>query len=150
MNEHKKAFENAERAARTARTLAVKTAKAALNAAIKAAYAAPCRQPARRQYSCERKVPCAILAPAASNPVERAWNDYDAKLDAIWEAYGTAVQNAMRAYEKAYAGEVVPQEQPAQASVPQRSIRPVPATITTSIFHAPVSFPASGRKLQAI
>jgi hypothetical protein len=67
MSEHKRAFENTVSAARSARVMAVKAAKLALNATIKTAY---------------------------KEAVERAWEVYDSRLMEIWSAYEEAMQRS--------------------------------------------------------
>lgn len=78
MPKHLRAFEDAASAARNARTIAVKAAKEALNTMIVAAQV---------------------------EAVERAWTQYDVKINQIWEAYYGAMGQAQSMLDEARQGE---------------------------------------------
>ncbi len=134
MNEQQNAFENIVREARLARTLAVKAAKADLNAAIRAAYGALRRQLACSPQSGGETVHRASVAGAIDDAIELAWKTYNSRLMGIWELYGTAIQKAQDGLRKSRPSEPVSQAPRDISPVPLRNRKPATAAITTSIF----------------
>jgi hypothetical protein len=150
MNEHERAFESAVKDARIARTLAVKAAKAALNAAIRTAYIAPRRQLMHRPHFLEGMALRAGLSCAIGNAIEHAWKMYDSRIVDIWEIYGAAIHTARNARDEKHVSETEMQEHRDQASIPQRRIKPAAAVITTSIFSGATSCRPSRRAAFAV